>query len=249
MLKNNMIFLHGFPFNSSMWQPQVEFFEKRFPVFTPDLRGHLHGPMGSGPWMISHFVDDIKLLIEQNHLKKVILCGLSMGGYIALHFAHKYPEYLSGLVLCDTQAGADSNEAKEKRYALILRIQKEGTSEFAQEFSRSVLSETTIIQKPDIYKKVNSMITGNAPENIAMVAGALASRWDCTEYLKDISCPTLVLVGAEDRVTPVDLNKKLSQEIKHSSFKIIERAGHLSNLEQPEIFNKHLEEFISQRVN
>ncbi|MBN8538171.1 MAG: alpha/beta hydrolase [Deltaproteobacteria bacterium] len=244
MSKVNLIFLHGFPFNSLMWMDQSIAFKSKYNVFTPDLRGHRYGPSDIGPWMIAHFADDIKLLIDQNGLEKVILCGLSMGGYIALHFAHKYPEYLSGLILCDTMSATDSNATKDKRYELILRIQKEGLLGFAQEFSMSVLSETTISEKPEVQKKVMNMITTNSSENIAMVAGALASRHDCTPYLTEITCPTLVLVGAEDKVTSVDVNLKLSKDIEHSNFKIIENAGHLSNIEQPEVFNKYIEEFI-----
>lgn len=248
MDKKNVIFLHGFPFNSSMWQPQTEAFENRYNIFTPDLRGHLNGPTGPGPWMIEHFVDDIKALINQNDLKRVIICGLSMGGYVALNFAQKYPEYLAGLVLCDTQAGADTNDIKDKRYAFVQRIQKEGLLGFAQEFSRNALSETTLLEKPEIQKKVIAMICNNIPTNMAMVAGALASRRDCTLYLNKISCPTLVLVGAEDKVTGVDVNMNLSGEIMNSDFKIIESAGHLSNMEQPETFNRYLDEFILQKI-
>ncbi len=249
MSKNNIIFLHGFPFNSSMWHGQVEEFKSKHTIYTPDLRGHRDGPSSSGPWMIAHFADDIKQLIDQNGLKKVILCGLSMGGYVALHFAQKYPQYLSGLVLCDTQAGSDDNIAKDKRYALMMRLQKEGLLGFSNEFSKTVLSDSTLLDKPNIQKKVIDMINTNSSENMAMVAGALASRHDCTSYLNAITCPTLVLVGVEDTVTPVDVNLKLSESIQNSNFKTIEKAGHLSNVEQPEIFNKLLEEFISTKLS
>lgn len=248
VIMQNLIFLHGFPFNSSMWQPQLRAFEGKHNVFAPNLRGHLDGPKGLGPWMMEHFVEDIKLFIDQNNLEKVVLCGLSMGGYVALNFAQKYQEFLAGLVLCDTQAAADINEAKDKRYALVLRIHKEGLGEFAREFSKNVLSETTILEYPEIQKNITAMIMKNNPADIAMVAGALASRRDCTPYLNRISCPTLVIVGSEDKVTSVEANLQLSKGIKNSDFIIIERAGHLSNLEQPEIFNRYLDEFISQKI-
>ncbi len=178
MDKKNLIFLHGFPFNSSMWRPQTEAFAGKYNVFAPDLRGHRNGPIGLGPWMVSHFVDDLKLLIDQNGLRRVIVCGLSLGGYIALNFAHEYPEYLSGLVLCDTQSSDDTNDAKDKRYAFVLRVQEEGLGGFAQEFSENILSETTLSENPEVQKEVVAMITKNTTSDIAMVVGAYLKEGD-----------------------------------------------------------------------
>ncbi|MEQ1722615.1 MAG: alpha/beta hydrolase [Pseudobdellovibrio sp.] len=119
-MKNyNLVFLHGFPFNSSSWGPQVEYFKNKCNVLAPDLRGHRNGPNEAGAWMIAHFAEDLKQLLVENKIEKAVICGLSMGGYVALHFAQQYPEMVAGLVLCDTQADADSNEVKDKRYITI----------------------------------------------------------------------------------------------------------------------------------
>lgn len=230
-----------------MWQPQLRYFEDKYNVIAPDLRGHRYGPKSIGPWMIEHFVDDLKRLIDQNNLKQVILCGLSMGGYVALHFAQKYPESLAGLVLCDTQSAGDTNEVKDQRYIFVKRVLKEGLGGFANEFSMSALSDKTKVNQPDIQKRIVEMILENDPVDIARVAGAMASRRDSTPYLKDISCPVLVLVGSEDKVTSPETNLQMSKLIKCSDFKIIENAGHLSNLEQPEVFNNYLDVFIKTK--
>lgn len=239
-----IIFLHGFPFDGSSWDPQLEHFKGKYQTFAPDLRGHGKGPAGPGPWMIAHYADDLKIYMDEMKIEKAFVCGLSMGGYIALHFTASYPERLAGLILCDTRADADSNEAKDKRYATIRKIHQEGTQQFATDFSKNALGETTRTVMPQIQEKVQSMILNNQPQNIAMVLGALASRRDSTPYLEAISCPTMILVGTEDKITPPDVNESLAKKIKGSSFHLIEKAGHLSNLEQPKVFNRYLEDFL-----
>jgi len=243
--KKNLIFLHGFPFNSASWAPQVEHFKNKFNVLAPDLRGHGNGPNGSGPWMIAHFAADLKALLDASKIDKAVICGLSMGGYIALHFAQQYPERIAGLVLCDTQADADSNEAKDKRYAMVEKIRQEGLSSFSEDFSKAVVCENTLKENPAVQKQLASMITANKAENIAMTLGALASRRDSNVYLPTFKFPTLIMVGAEDKITPLALSQKLVDGIPNSKLQVIERSGHLSNLEQPAIFNQHLENFLS----
>ncbi len=244
MKNKNLIFLHGFPFNGSSWDLQVEYFKEQYRVFAPDLRGHRNGPSGAGPWMMAHFAEDLKQLMQTNKMKKAVICGLSMGGYVALHFAKQYPEMVEALVLCDTQADADSNEAKDKRFATLQKIQSKGVGPFSQEFSKSVLSSNTLILKPKVQKKVISMIGENKAENIAMNLAVLASRHDSNPYLAGFDFPTLVMVGANDKLTPLAASQKLSAGIKNSTLQVIEKAGHLSNLEQPDIFNRYLSDFL-----
>lgn len=244
MKKQNLVFLHGFPFNGSSWDPQVQFFKDKVEVYAPDLRGHRNGPDGPGPWMIQHYVEDLKTFFDKNKISNAVVCGLSMGGYVALNFAHAYPNLIKGLVLCDTQAGADSNEAKDKRFATIQKIQRNGIGPFAQEFTKNVVSETTMFEKPEVLKQIASMIVGNKPENLMMVLGALASRPDCTPYLAEFDFPSLVMVGSDDKITPPELSKKLAEGIKSAKVHILDRAGHHSNLEQPDAFNGQLEKFL-----
>lgn len=240
----NLIFLHGFPLNGSAWEPQFEFFKSKYTVMTPDLRGHRQGPNTHGPWMIAHFADDLKQMMANNKMEKAVICGLSMGGYVALHFAKQNPEMVAGLILCDTQADADSNETKDKRYATIQKIQKDGLNSFAQEFSKSVLCENTLTKKPEIQKRVIAMILENKVESVCLNIVALASRRDSNPYLAEFKFPTLVIVGAEDKITPVAASKRLAEGIPNSKLQIIENAGHFSNLEQPDAFNLCLEKFL-----
>lgn len=244
MNATSIIFLHGFPFNGSAWKPQVEYFKDRFEVYAPDLRGHGTAAAPSGPWMIAHYVEDLKHFMDEKKVPKAILCGLSMGGYIALQFVAKYPERVAGLILADTRADADSNEVKMKRYETIEKIHREGLSGFAKDFSRAVLSESTLRERPDIQKHVEAMILGNAAGNMAMAVGALVARHDNRSTLSSIRCPTAVFVGTEDKITPPELSELIAGGVEDSVLRLIEKAGHLSNVEQPDVFNHHIDTFL-----
>ncbi|MBP9674841.1 MAG: alpha/beta hydrolase [Bacteriovoracaceae bacterium] len=243
-MDTTLIFLHGFPLNATCWKPQVDYFKNKYKVFTPDLRGHGKALAGSGPWMLQHFVNDLKIYMDEHKILKAVLCGLSMGGYIALQFMKDYPERVSALVLCDTRADADSNEVKDNRYKTILKMEKEGMTVFAEDFSMLLLGAWTLKNKPQIQKDVKKIILDNKTENMSMTLGALASRSDSVSTLKNIKCPTLVLVGAEDKITSVDMNELMAKKIASVTFRVIAQAGHLSNVEQPQVFNEHLEQFL-----
>lgn len=244
--KGNLIFLHGFPLNGKSWKPQVEHFKNQWNVLTPDLRGHGMGVVGegSGPWLIAHYAEDLKKFMDQNNIQEAVLCGLSMGGYVALEFMSQYPRRVSKLILCDTQAGADSNEAKDKRYVDIEKLMHGSLAGFAQGFLKKVLSEKTQKENPELSRHLEDLILGNKKEKLAMVLSALASRKDSTAMLSTISVPTLVVVGSEDKVTTPEVNKKMAQAIVGSEFKLIEGAGHFSNLEQPQAFNSIVNTFL-----
>jgi pimeloyl-ACP methyl ester carboxylesterase len=239
----NLLFLHGFPFNSSSWQAQKEYFGAKYRVFTPDLRGMGAGPEDNPPWFIHQYVEDVKELLNREGVERAVLCGLSMGGYIALHFAQKYPERLRALVLCDTQAGADSNEAKDKRFANVQKVYA-GLPAFAEEFSRNVLAKGALVNRPELQRRVVEMITGNKASSVAQVLATLASRRDSTPFLGEIQAPTLVIVGEEDVVTPLAAARVLAERIPGARLEVIAGAGHMSNLEQPEAFNHALESFL-----
>jgi len=198
--------------------------------------------------MIADFAADLKELMDANKIERANICGLSMGGYIALQFTEQFPNCVGKLILCDTRADADSNEAKDKRHAALQKIRKDGLSQFAKDFSQSVLSESTIKTNPNLQSSVEKMILGNNPESVMMTLGALASRRDSIPFLEAIDRPTLVIVGSDDRVTPPEVNESIAKKVKGAQFRIIDKAGHLSNLEQPASFNACLESFLLKDV-
>ncbi len=244
-----ILFLHGFPFNGSLWKPQIEFFQDKRIVLAPDLRGHGSGPKGNAPWMILDYVDDLHELLVKAKIEQVILCGHSMGGYIALEFIHKYPQMVQSLILAGSRADADSNEAKDQRYKTLEKIREEGLESFAEDFSKLVLADVRSKEKKELMTTVQDMILSNEVEDVMLVIGALASRKDSTQNLKEISCPTMVIVGAEDKVTSWGVNHSMARRITNCQFAKVAKAGHLVNIEQPEKFNDLIDTFINYQAS
>lgn len=244
MNKSSLVFLHGFPFDATSWNPQVEYFQNSYFTIAEDLIGHGKGKTFQGPWMIQHYVEDLKLSLDKKDVEKAILCGVSMGGYIAMNFCLKYPNRVEALILSNTQAPSDSNENKDKRFETIQKIQREGIKDFADHFSKSVLSIKTLNTSPHIQKKLEATILKQKAENIALVLGALSSRKDLTTQVQQIKCPTLVISGAEDKVISPLSCELLAKSIRQAHFEKIEGAGHLPNLERPQEFNQILGRFL-----
>lgn len=244
MNSSNLVFLHGFPFDSSAWNPQIDYFQNFYFTIAEDLRGLGTGKIGPAPWMIDHYVEDLKVSLDRKDIEKAILCGVSMGGYIALNFYMRYPERVEALILSNTQAAGDSNEAKNKRFATIQKIHLEGLKDFADSFSKNVLCVKTLNTNPHLQKKLEAMILHQKPENLALILGALASRKDLTAELGKIKCPTLVITGSEDKIIPHFVCENLAKSIPQAHFERIDGVGHLPNLESPEKFNRILEQFL-----
>jgi 3-oxoadipate enol-lactonase len=244
-----ILFLHGFPFNGSLWKPQIEFFQDKRIVLAPDLRGHGSGPKDNAPWMILDYVDDLHELLVKAKIEQVILCGHSMGGYIALEFIHKYPQMVQSLILAGSRADADSNEVKDQRYKTLEKIRKEGLEGFAEDFSKLVLADVRSKEKKELMKTVQDLILSNEVENVMLVIGALTSRKDSTPNLKEIGCPTMVIVGADDKVTSWGVNHSMARRITNCQFAKVAKAGHLVNIEQPEKFNALIDTFINYQTS
>jgi 3-oxoadipate enol-lactonase len=239
-----IVLIHGFPFNSGMWRPQVDLLKTTFRVITYDVRGHGRSDVGDGQYTLEMFVDDLIGLMDCLQLEKVVLCGLSMGGYIALRAVERNPERCCALILCDTTSNADSNEAKLRRAASIKAIKSTGVNPYAEEFPKAVLSAQTFLKRTDVVETVRRMIESNSPIGICGALLAMAARTETTTSLPKISVPTLILVGEQDKTTPPELSEKTHQLIPNSELQIVSNAAHLSNLENSEEFNSNLLNFL-----
>ncbi|MES2764767.1 MAG: alpha/beta fold hydrolase [Bacteroidota bacterium] len=241
-----VIFLHGFPFSRKMWDSQLALFKNLagFQAIAADIRGHGKSSVDSGQYSVEIFVDDLFALCDKLGFKKVILCGLSMGGYIALRAVEREPKRFKGLILCDTKSEADTNEAKVKRSETMKSVREKGVEVFARAFVKSIFAEKTFKKNPDAVVKVRKIIEKNSPTAICGTLLALASRTDTTESLKNISIPTLILVGEEDKLTTPENARSMQKLIKKSELHVLKNAAHMSNLENVEEFNKHLVKFL-----
>lgn len=241
-----IVLIHGFPFSHEMWDPQIEALQKRFRVIAYDLRGHGKSGVGDGQYTLEFFVDDLLGLLDHLRIERAVLCGLSMGGYIALRAVERKPERVRGLILADTQAKADSNEAKLKRAAAIKSVKAMGVNAYAEGFVKSVFAPQTLANNKAAVEKIRRIIEANSSLGICGALLALASRTDTTESLPGIKAPTLILVGEHDALTPPSASQEMRNRIPNSEIHVIPNAAHMSNLENSEEFNKHLLDFLGR---
>jgi len=240
-----IVFVHGFPFDKSSWQPQMEFFKETHRVIAYDIRGFGKSTAGREEVSIELFADDLVKFMDDLEIDKAIVCGLSMGGYILLNAASRYFKRFEALILCDTQCIADSSEIKEKRYQTISQIKAEGLTDFAEGFVNNIFCQDSLNTKKELMGKIKGIILSTSPAAILGTLNALAQRWQTCSSLNEILVPTLILCGKEDKVTPFIQSEFLLKNITGSILHSIDKAGHLSNLEQPDEFNQHLSDFIS----
>jgi 3-oxoadipate enol-lactonase len=239
-----VIFIHGFPFNKVMWEDQLDLLKDNYRVLAYDVRGHGDSNPGIQQFSIQQFVTDLFLLMDALYIKKAVVCGLSMGGYIALKAVQQDPDRIAGLVLCDTQCMADTEEGKRKRSDTMQAVQTNGLKQYAEDSVEKLFSKTSLANKKQVVAGIEGTILHTPVETIVHTLMALAGRQETCSSLHLIKVPVLIMVGAEDQVTPVASAQKMHALIQHSELQILEKAGHVSNLEAPEIFNAHLETFL-----
>lgn len=242
------MFIHGFPFSSEMWKGQTHVLQdnNNLRIITYDLRGHGQSDVGDGQYTIELFADDLIALLDHLKIAKTILCGFSMGGYIALRAVERNPDRFSALVLCDTMSAADSNEAKTRRANSIKLVKNEGVGQFTEGFLKAVFAPQTFDSNPDIVNKIRRTILSNSPLGICGALLAMAGRTETTEALSKINIPTLILVGEYDAITPPSAAKNMHDRIPNSKLHVLDNAAHMSNLENPKVFNEQLMEFLAE---
>lgn len=239
-----IIFIHGFPLNKSMWDIQVEVLKENYRVIAYDIRGHGNSDSGIDEFFIELFVYDLLHLMEKLGIEKSILCGLSMGGYIALNAVLKHPDRFDGLILNDTQCIADTPEIKENRCQAIIRIMKNGVEQYADEIIKNLFAPESFTKKKNVITAVKEMIISTPKQSLCNTLHALAERKETCDQLPEINIPVLIMVGKEDKITPIAAAQQMHEKILNSKLEIIQQAGHLSNLEDPTAFNTHLVKFL-----
>jgi 3-oxoadipate enol-lactonase len=242
-----VVFIHGFPFNHKMWEPQIHELPNDIHAIAYDVRGHGCSSVGDGQFTIELFVDDLIALLNHLGIEKAILCGLSMGGYIALRAAERQPNRIKGLVLCDTKSGADTNEEKIKRTSSIKTLKSAGVSAFADDFVKAVFWTKTFENNPGAVDFIKELIQANSTLGICGTLLALASRTDTTNNLFSINVPTCIIVGEYDLRTPPSCAQEMQKAIPGSEIYILPNAGHMSNLENSKDFNEKLITFLKKR--
>lgn len=239
-----IIFLHGFPFDKTMWLNQLEFLKSSYRLIACDIRGFGKSMDETSHLSMDLFADDIIQFMDALNIEKAVICGLSMGGYIALNLMKRYSNRFEGLILCDTQSIADTAGVKENRYKIIKKIEADGVFDFNDGFIEKVIYENSMGNKEKLLRDLIYVVFSNSEHIIKQGLVALAERSEMSSILNSINVPTLILCGREDEVTPLVQSEMMHAAIPRSVLHVIDNAGHVSNLEQPDTFNKHLLDFL-----
>ena len=243
-----IIFILGFPFSKLMWADQMELLKDSKRVIAYDIRGYGKSTAGDEEQSMTLFADDLSHFMEALQIEKAIICGFSMGGYTLLNALGRYADKFEALIFCDTQCISDSMEVKDKRNEIIANVKAGKMNDFTETFLASVFCPASLDMKPGSVEKARNIIHTTSPLTIAGGLAAISKRSDTCSNLGQIEVPTLILCGAEDSVTPMAQAEFLHEHIKDSELHIIPGAGHMSNLEQHDEFNKHLLKFVKRLV-
>jgi pimeloyl-ACP methyl ester carboxylesterase len=240
-----LLLLHAFPLGLFMWEAQAEALAASHRVIRFDARGFGGSDLGQGPLTMERIADDGAALLDHLGVAKAVVGGCSMGGYAALAFVRRHPQRLGGLVLQDTRAGADTEEGKAGRAALAAKVLAEGSAAAASAFLPKLLGETTHRERAALVASLRERILASSPQAIADALHGLAARADSRPMLAEVGVPTLVLVGAEDVLTPPAESEAMAAAIAGARLEVVPRAGHLANLERPDAVNAALRAFLS----
>jgi 3-oxoadipate enol-lactonase len=240
-----LVFLHAFPLNRTMWVEQEKALSSQFRVITIDLRGHGESDAPLWRYTLDQAADDVIGILDHLSIRQGVFVGLSMGGYILFALYRKYADRVKGLVLANTRAQADTVEGKEARFQMAQTVYKNGPAAIADIMIPKLLSPTTIQTHPELVHRVRTMIKGNQISGIAGDLMAMAERLDSIPLLKQMTCPAQVIVGELDLATPPSDANLIVNGLSDARLAVIPGAAHLSNLEQPDLFNDTVRSFVS----
>jgi 3-oxoadipate enol-lactonase len=241
-----LLLVHGFPFSSAMWRPQIEAPPAGWRVIAPDLRG-----FGASPppatlqgTTLDMMADDLAALLERLAVRSAVVCGLSMGGYITFALLRRHPALVRALVLCDTRPEADTEEIRRGRLQMAERVALDGTAAVVDAMLPKVLAPGAAYLQPEVAAEVRGIMESAPPAGVIAALHAMAARPDSTPMLRSINVPTQIIVGEHDQITPAGDAQLMTRAIRGAQIEIIPEAGHLPNLENAQLFDRALEAFL-----
>lgn len=241
-----LLLIHGFPLNKSMWNSQVEDLSDIARVVAPDLRGHGESEAVEGIYSMDLLADDCASLLDQIGLKeRVVVCGLSMGGYVTLAFYRRHPQRTRGLILAATRAQADSPEAKTNREKAAAKAKEQGSGAIAADLLPKILAPQTYTARPELVDQVKKMMEETSVEGIVGASLGMKERPDSQTTLEDIEVPTLILHGTDDQIISPEEARQMNVAIPDSQLQILPGTGHLLNMEKADLFNQAIRGFLN----
>jgi pimeloyl-ACP methyl ester carboxylesterase len=227
-----------------MWDAQVEALSPRFRVIVPDQRGFGESPAPPGPLSMDRLADDVAALLDHLRLRRIVVCGLSMGGYVAFAFARRHADRLQGIAFCDTKAAADTPEARKGRADMIELVAAKGMAPVAERMLPRLLAPATLQRRPEVADRVRRMILRAPPDSVRGVLQGMADRPDSTPLLPVLRCPALFVVGAQDVLSPPEEAGGMCARVPNGRLVVVPDAGHLAPVESPAVVNAALSEFL-----
>src|SRR5918997_3117328 len=239
-----LLMLHAFPLNGRMFEAQMRAVSGSRRFIAPDFPGFGRSPRTPAQPDVGYYAGCVRTLLDRLEIPRVVLGGVSMGGYVAFECVRSFPERISGLILANTRPDADTEEAREARKEMALRVAQEGMGVLVDLQMERLLSPQTRAENEDLVERVRSIILENTPDGAVAALGAMRERPDSTATLDEIGVPTLVIGGEDDAISSPEVMGEMAAKITNARHVTLPRAGHLSNLENPDGFNEALGEFL-----
>jgi pimeloyl-ACP methyl ester carboxylesterase/acyl-CoA thioesterase FadM len=238
-----VLFVHGFPLDRTVWRHLMAPLTGRRRI-APDLRGLGLSDAPDGVYAMPQYADDLVAVLDALDAERAVVCGLSMGGYIAFELIRRHPDRVAALILINSRADADSSAAREGRDEMIRLVQDEGTAALADLLMPKLLAPESLSALPEVADRVHTMITNAPAAGVIGALRAMKDRADSTTLLESITVPTLVVAGREDQLIPVDHARAMAKRIPDAQFTLIAGAGHLVPVEQPIPTSRVIAEFL-----
>jgi pimeloyl-ACP methyl ester carboxylesterase len=247
--RDAVLFVHGFPLTGALWEDELAEAASGWRYLAPDLPGFGGSPaLPEMPLTMDLLADLLATFLDEQRLERAVVCGLSMGGYIAFALWRRHPQRVRALVLTSTRAGPDTPDTRRGRYERAARVRAEGTHAVTEPMVPQLLSEATRRERPEIVARLRGIMNRVTVEGLAGVLEGVAERPDSTPTLATINVPTLVLAGEDDTISPPEEMRALADAIPGAVFRMLPGAGHLTPLEAPDAFNAELRAFLRERV-
>lgn len=238
------VLLHAFPLSATMWDAELTRLSRFARIITPDLFGFGHSPRQPEPSIEGMALAVAELLERLDIGEPLVLGGLSMGGYVAFEFLRHFPTRVRALGLFATRAGADTPQQQQARFALIDRIHREGMEAVVVSLLPKLVGATTLSRRPLIVERVRAQVAAASPDGVCDALLAMARRHDATGLLPLVTCPTLILTGAQDTLISAEEAQTMARALPRAATVSIPDAGHLVNVEQPARFADAFEPFL-----
>ena len=222
-----LVLVHGFPLDSTSWNEVAPLLEDRFDIILPDLRGFGQSTTVETPYTMSDMADDLAGLLDHLGLEKVTFVGHSMGGYVALAFAKKYPQRVSGLGLVASQAAADTPDGKAGRYKTAAEVAQKGVGIVADGMTAKLSADTRI------QAFVRPLMERQPPSALIGALKAMAEREDLLSHLSSVSFPVVLIHGDADALIPIDRARGIKSALPSAHLVELQGAGHMPMMELP----------------